>query len=107
MGGTRYRRGGRYAADLAVYARAMAEDNSQQMGRIKRNLIRALKSDITEKQRLELLLYYGQGVTMTEIGRRLGVHPSTVSRTIRRGEERLRRCLRYGAEAFFNAEYGD
>ena len=83
-----------YAADLAAYARDMAEDNSRQMGQVKRNLIRALKSDITEKQRLELLLYYGKGMTMTEISRRLGVHPSTVSRTIRRGEERLRRCLR-------------
>ena len=74
-----------YAADLAAYARDMAEDNSRQMGQVKRNLIRALKSDITEKQRLELLLYYGKGMTMTEISRRLGVHPSTVSRTIRRG----------------------
>ena len=46
-------------------------------------------------------------MTMTEISRRLGVHPSTVSRTIRRGEERLRRCLRYGAEAFFSAGSGD
>ena len=70
-----------YAADLAAYARDMAEDNSRQMGQVKRNLIRALKSDITEKQRLELLLYYGKGMTMTEISRRLGVHPSTVSRT--------------------------
>lgn len=96
-----------YAADLAAYARDMAEDNSRQMGQVKRNLIRALKSDITEKQRLELLLYYGKGMTMTEISRRLGVHPSTVSRTIRRGEERLRRCLRYGAEAFFSARSGD
>ena len=44
-----------------------------------------------------LALYYAQGLTMPEIGRRLGVNKSTVSRTIRRGEARLRRCLRYGA----------
>ena len=61
MANTRYRRGGAYAADMAVYARAMAADNSAQLSRVKRNLVRA------------------------------------------RGEARLRRCLRYGAEAFLNA----
>ena len=40
---------------------------------------------------------------MREIGERLGVDKSTVARTIKRGEARLRRCLRYGAEAFLNA----
>ena len=37
---------------------------------------------------------------MVEIGRELGVDKSTVSRTIKRGEARLRRCLRYGAKQF-------
>ena len=34
---------------------------------------------------------------MREIGQKLGVDKSTVSRTIKRGERRLQRCLRYGA----------
>ncbi len=37
---------------------------------------------------------------MSQIGARLGVDKSTVSRTIKRGEKRLRRCLRYGARRF-------
>ena len=37
MANTRYRRGGAYAADMAVYARAMAADNSAQLSRVKRN----------------------------------------------------------------------
>ena len=37
---------------------------------------------------------------MREIGERLGVDKSTVSRTIKRGERRLQRCLRYGAETY-------
>ena len=37
---------------------------------------------------------------MREIGQSLGVDKSTVSRTIKRGERRLQRCLRYGAEAY-------
>ena len=98
MPNTRYRRGGAYAADMAVYARTMAGDNSEQHRLLKRNLARALREDVTEKQRRYLLLYYGEGLNMREIGERLGVDKSTVSRTIKRGENRLRRCLRYGAE---------
>ncbi len=100
MPGTRYRRGKAYAADMAVYAREMSSDNSREISRLKRNLLRALREDVTAKQRQVLLLYYGQGLNMREIGELLGVDKSTVSRTIKRGEKRLRRCLRYGAEAY-------
>ncbi len=100
MPGTRYRRGKAYAADMAVYARQISSDNSQEISRLKRNLIRALREDVTPKQRQMLLLYYGDGLNMREIGEKLGVDKSTVSRTIKRGERRLQRCLRYGAEAY-------
>ncbi len=102
MPGTRYKKGAAYAADMAAYARAMASDNSAQHSRLKRNLLRALKEDVTPKQRRALLMYYSQGLNMREIGEQLGVDKSTVSRTIQRGEKRLRRCLRYGAAAFLN-----
>ena len=82
---------------MAVYTRSIASDNSQQLGALKRNLARALREDITDRQRELLLLYYGQGLNMRQIAERLGVDKSTVSRTIKRGEVRLRRCLRYGA----------
>lgn len=103
MPNTRYRRGGMYAADMAVYARQMSADNSQEISRLKRNLIRALQEDVTPRQRQTLLLYYSDGLNMREIGERLGVDKSTVSRTIKRGERRLRRCLRYGAEAYLKS----
>ena len=104
MPNTRYRRGTAYAADMAVYAREMSSDNSAQLSRVKRNLMRALREDVTPRQRQMLLLYYAERLNMREIGERLGVDKSTVSRTIKRGEARLRRCLRYGAEIFLNAE---
>ena len=100
MPNTRYRRGKHYAADMALYSMQMAADNSQEINRLKRNLIRALQEDVTERQRQTLLMYYAQGYNMREIGERLGVDKSTVSRTIKRGERRLQRCLRYGAEAY-------
>lgn len=104
MSNTRYRRGGAYAADMAVYARTMAEDNREQRSRLRQNLIRALQEDVTPHQRQALLLYYAEGLNMREIGEQLGVDKSTISRTIKRGERRLRRCLRYGAESLLNAE---
>lgn len=73
-------------ADMAVYSRAMAADNSEQLGRLRRNLLRALREDVTEKQRQVLLLYYSDGLNMRQISERLGVNKSTVSRTIKRGE---------------------
>ena len=92
-----------YAADMAVYARQMSADNSKEISRLKLNLIRALQEDVTPRQRQTLLLYYSDGLNMREIGERLGVDKSTVSRTIKRGERRLRRCLRYGAEAYLKS----
>lgn len=103
MGNTSYDKAG-YLADLAVYARFMAEDNSAQINRLKRNLARALRQDVTPKQRKYLMLYYGEGLNLREISQRTGVNKSTVSRTMKRGRERLHRCLRYGAATLLEDE---
>ena len=83
--------------DLAVYTQLMADDNQDQMNRLKRNLTHALRQDITQRQREYMMLYYGQGMSMEAIAKELGVNKSTVSRTLKRGRQRLYRCLRYGA----------
>ena len=83
--------------DLAVYTRLMADDNRDQMNRLKRNLTHALRQDITQRQREYMMLYYGRGMSMEAIAKELGVNKSTVSRTLKRGRQRLYRCLRYGA----------
>ena len=83
--------------DLEVYTNLMAEDNREQIGRLKRNLTHALRQDITPRQRQYMILYYGQGLSMDAIAQQLGVNKSTVSRTLKRGRQRLFRCLRYGA----------
>lgn len=103
MRDTSYEKAG-YLADLAVYARFMAQDNSAQISRLKRNLARALKQDVTPKQREYLMLYYGEGLNLREISERVGVNKSTVSRTMKRGRQRLYRCLRYGAAALLEEE---
>jgi RNA polymerase sigma factor (sigma-70 family) len=81
---------------MAYYAQLMAEDNGEELSILKQNLARALQEDVTPRQREMLQLYYGQGMTMREIACYLQVDRTTVSRTIKRGEQRLRRCLRYG-----------
>ena len=44
-----------------------------------------------------MMLYYGQNMSMEAIAKEFGVNKSTVSRTLKRGRQRLYRCLRYGA----------
>ena len=83
--------------DYAVWTNLMADDNRDQMNRLKRNLIHALRTDITAKQREYMMLYYGKCMSMEAIAEQLGVNKSTVSRTLKRGRQRLHRCLRYGA----------
>jgi RNA polymerase sigma factor (sigma-70 family) len=88
---------------MAMYSRQMAADNSREVSRLKRNLIRCLREDVTEKQRQMILMYYAEGKNMREIGEQIGIDKSSVSRTIKRGERRLQRCLRYGAEAYLRS----
>ena len=102
MGDPRYRRGKLHSRDMAAYMRQLSEQNTNtnSMDQLKQNLIRCLNEDITPRQRTMLTLYYVQQLSQKEIARQLGVDPSTVSRTILRGERTLQRCLRYGAERY-------
>ena len=83
--------------DLAVYTELMAQDNKDQINRLKRNLTHALRQDITARQREYMMLYYGRNMSMEALAPQCGVNKSTVSRTLKRGRQRLYRCLRYGA----------
>ena len=88
-------RGSEWIGDMTVYLRETGEDNSLQLERLRRNLRRAREAELTDRQRQMLELHYDQRLPVTEIARRLGVHTSTVSRTLERARQRLRRCLRY------------
>ncbi len=80
------------------YIESLGEDNHRQMSILKRNLRRAITSDITPKQWRAMELYYARGLKMSQVAQILGVSVSTVSRNIARGKRRLRRCLKYGAK---------
>ena len=56
---------------------------------------RVIKEELTELQRQTLTAYYFHQQTIPQIARERGVNKSTLSRTLRRAEEKLRRYLRY------------
>ena len=62
-----------------------------QMKRIRR----VMEQELTEVQRETMLLYYFEEKRVSEIARIQGIHRSTVLRTLRRAENRLRRYLKY------------
>ena len=99
MRATRYRRHRITSPDLLVYTRLMAEDNGAELLR--------LREEVTRRQRQVLFLYYNENYTMAEIGAQLGVDRTTVSRTLKRGEQRLLRCLRYGGAALLRESFGE
>ena len=56
---------------------------------------RVIREELTDLQRQTLIAYYFQEQTIPEIAAQRGVNKSTVSRTLRRAESKLRRYLRY------------
>ena len=85
-----------FNADLQVWMRENAEDNSEQLSRLKRNLRQARELELTPRQRQVLAMHFDQDLSVTQIAWELHVNPSTITRTLQRAKGRLRRCLRYG-----------
>ena len=56
---------------------------------------RVIREELTPLQREALMDYYFHKMTIPEIAAKRGVHKSTVSRTLRRAEDKLRRFLKY------------
>lgn len=88
-------RSSEWIGDMAVWLRENGEDNALQLERLRRNLRRAREQELTPHQKQVLELRYEQNLSVTQIARLLGVNVSTVSRTLRRAQERLRRYLQY------------
>ena len=82
-------------AGLERWLRETAGDNSQRRERLKRNLRRAMKRELTPRQQEIMALYFFENRPMTESGAMLGSNKSTVSRTLLRATRRLYQCLRY------------
>lgn len=60
-----------------------------------RRVNRVIAEELTPLQRETIIAYYIYNRKIPEIARERGVHKSTVSRTLKRAEGKLRRYLRY------------
>lgn len=101
MPNTKYRCAPEYRADMLCYLQQIEDtEGVQERSRLLTNLTRCLREDVSPRQRTVLLLYFVKQMSQPEIAVLLGINKSTVCRTIKRGEERLRRCLRYGAQRY-------
>lgn len=56
---------------------------------------RVIQEELTELQRYTLVAYYFRKQTITQIANDRGVNKSTVCRTLKRAEDKLRRFLKY------------
>ena len=88
-------RSSEWAGDMTVWLRENADDNQEQMERLLRNLRKARVQELTPRQQQMLSMRFEQNMSGAEIARELGLNRSTVSRTLKRAQDRLRRCLQY------------
>ena len=96
MNDTRFdSRSSEWVGDMTVWSRSHSADNSEQLERLRRSLRSARNAELTPRQQQMLRMYYDEGKSMTRIAALLKVNKSTVSRTIARGRQRLKRCLKY------------
>lgn len=85
-----YRCGGRKAAQIKqiiIYVNRSELDNS--LDRYTLSIIQELRERLTARELECLTGYYIQQTALSELGPKLGINPSTVSRNIHRGEEKL------------------
>lgn len=61
----------------------------------RRRVMEVIRRELTDLQRETLLAYYIEELNIVQIAQRRGVNKSTVCRTLKRAENRLRKYLRY------------
>ena len=89
------RRDNEFMGDLAVWEMENSEDNSEQLARLRRNMRRIRETELTPRQAEMIHLYYDLGLSIPQIAQEKGLNKSTVSRTLARGRDKLKRYLQY------------
>lgn len=69
--------------------------NDKDIFKMKKILHKAIKDELTDKQRYCVCQYYLQGRSMKSIASELHVNPSTVTRHIQSAKRRLRNVAKY------------
>ncbi|MDR0914438.1 MAG: hypothetical protein LBM65_04660 [Oscillospiraceae bacterium] len=69
--------------------------NAKQREQMKKILLLAIGTELTQKQKFCITQFYINGKKMNQIAAEMSVHPSTVTRHIKKGTERLQNIARY------------
>lgn len=69
--------------------------NHRSWEKMKKILFQVLKTELTNRQREMLLLFFVKRMSMTEIANQLHVNKSTVCRTIKRAVENIKKYIKY------------
>ena len=80
---------------ISYYLSLRGSDNRPELERMKRILGRAIRRELTDRQRECLSLYYLEGMRMKDIAREMSLSSSTVSRHISAATKKLRRIAAY------------
>ena len=84
-----------HSFDLRHWRTGDGDSNTERIARILEHLPRAMEEELTDRQRQIVELHFYEDLTVTQIAQQLHLHPSTVSRSLRRSAEKLQRVLRY------------
>ena len=80
---------------ISYYLSNHGADNRPERERMKRILSRAIRHELTDRQRECLVLHYLHGMKQRDVARSLGLSASTVSRHISSAERKLRHIAGY------------
>ncbi|MFI3312337.1 MAG: helix-turn-helix domain-containing protein [Eubacteriales bacterium] len=61
----------------------------------KKRIMQVISTELTDHQQRAIRGYYLEGKNIPQLAEEFGVNKSTISRTLARGESRLRRFLKY------------
>ena len=83
-------------ANLIAYSLSLqGADNRRERERMKRILLRAIRHELTDRQRDCVIMYYLEGMKMKDIADRMKLSKSTVSRHIQSAIRKLRKVASY------------
>jgi len=80
---------------LSRYNKNVFDTNDTHHKKMIDSLKNIIKGELTQKQRICVLLYYGENMKMKEISSKLGICISSVSRHIKKGKQRIQKTMNY------------
>ncbi len=80
---------------LSNYHKSNFSEKDVKYKKMVSSLRNIIQGELTPKQRMCVLLYYGEKMNMREISIKLGICVSSVSRHIKKGKQRIKKTMEY------------